>query len=181
MRDVNIRQAWNRRWLLLAAAVLLAGCSPKSDAERAFERARRQEQLRREQLRSTLEGVTEETAAVEMAKQRPAVEGEGNTEEWTRRQLQAAGGNALFPHWRAQRRGMGRYDVTFTYTIMNELGGIEKKGYAWRVDLVLKTVSDPREMSAAELGRRTGARPPRAKPALRGAGEITNGLPELSE
>jgi len=76
---------------------------------------------------------------------------------------------------------MGRYDVTLTYTIMNELGGIEKKGYAWRVDLVLKTVSDPREMSAAELGRRTGARPPRAKPALRGAGEITNGLPELSE
>lgn len=178
---MSIRQAWSGRWLPLAAAVLLAGCSPTSDAERAFERSRRQEQLRREQLRATLEGVTEETAALEMVKQWPAVEGEGNTEEWTRRQLQEAGGNALFPHWRAQRRGMGRYDVTFTYTLMNELGGIEKKGQAWRVDLVLKTVSEPREMGAAELGRRIGARPPRSKPALRGSDELTNDLPLLAE
>ena len=166
----------------IVAALFFAGCSPESDGERAYARNRQQEQLRQDHLRSTLEGVTEETAAVDMVKQWAAPEGEeGTTEQWTLRQLQAVGGDALFPHWRALRRGRGRYDIMFTYTLMNELGTAEKKGFAWHADLVLKVVSGPREMSAAELGRRLNARPARSKPALRDPLDGTNEIPLLME
>lgn len=160
--------------IALVTALILTGCSPESDAERAYARARRQEQLRQGQLRSTLEGATEESAAVDMAKQWPALEGEGNTEQWTMRQMQSSGGNPLFPHWRAQRRGRGRYDVTFTYTLMNELGSVEKKGFLWRVDLVLKLVSEPREMTAAEMGRSVNTRVSRSKSVRRDRMTETN-------
>ena len=181
MQRRKFQQSYLRAFALVTA-MLLAGCSPESDAERTYARNRRQEQLRQDHLRSTLEGVTEETAAVDMVKQWPAPEGEeGTTEPWTVRQLQAVEGDALFPHWRALRRGRGRYDVMFTYTLMNELGTAEKKGFAWHADLVLKVVSGPREMSAAELGRSINARTPRPKRVVRVPLDGTNESPLLLE
>lgn len=150
---------------LLAAASVLgwAGCSPLSDAERAYQEARQREAERRETIRSSLDGGTEESAAIEMARESPATGGEGTTEKWVERQLAQSKGSVLFPHWQARRYGISKYEVSFTYALMNELGEVEKKGYAWKVDVVLKVVSPGRVLTAAELGAGTTRPAPRRR------------------
>lgn len=152
--------------LLALGGLAGPGCSPPSDAQREYEGARRREEERQETVRSSLERGSDESLAITLAKESPASDGEGTADQWVGRQLAQNTGSVLFPHWQARRYGLEKYEVSFTFRRMNELGEIEKKGYAWKVDLVLKTVSAVRAMTAEELNvglPRPSAR--RARPA----------------
>lgn len=165
--------AW-RGVLAAWAWALLAGCGPSTDAERAYYQARQAEQRQREDLRRTLEGGTEEAAAIRLVKEAAAADGQGTTEQWLGRQLDTDRLSMLFPRWQARRRGTGKYDVRFTCTLMGGTGEITKRGFAWTVDLVLKLVSPARELAPEELSsyssryfhtRRTRPAPP-AEPQI---------------
>lgn len=141
------------RWAILGAVCgVAAGCGPATEEERAYLDARQAEIERREDLQRTLQGTSEESAAIAMVKEAPAEGGALRTEAWVRRQTDAHGGTVLFPHWQALRRGVGRYEVQFTYTLMDGQGDVQKKGYAWSADLVLRLVQPPRELKPEEAG-----------------------------
>ncbi len=153
--------------VLAVCAGLFGGCRPANDSERAFAEAREAEAQQREALRATLEGGTEESAAIKLVRQSAAPEGGGNTEAWIQRRLGQDKSSVMFPHWQASRRGIGKYEVRFTYTAMDELGEIKKRGLAWTVDLVLKLVSPPRELKTDELGSRSSPYYPRRQADVR--------------
>jgi hypothetical protein len=142
----------------VAAASLLtvlAGCSPASDAERAYLDAREEQRLQKDSLRQTLEGVSGGEAAIDTVKQSAAPGGAGTVEQWVRQQTGQEKGDLLFPRWEAIRRSLTRYEVRHTYRVMSESGLIAKKGYAWDVDLVLKQVSGPRDLQADAITSQT--------------------------
>ena len=126
--------------------------APEPESEETM--AQGEELARRDKLRQTLGTATEAEAAIKMAKESQAPEGEGTAQDWIQRTLDAAGGDTLFPNWEAHRRGMGRYEVWFTYTHIPSDGPAEKQGYAWNVDLVLKLAAKPRLLKPEELGVR---------------------------
>jgi hypothetical protein len=141
-----------------------AGCSPASDAERAYIESRATEQQQREQMERTLEGGSESAAAIDMAKRSPAEDGPGTAEQWIERLTAGERGTLLFPRWEGLRRSLNKYEVRYSYTVMNESGNITKKGYAWEVDLMVKTVTGPRDLEAADLAARSSPYFPRLRP-----------------
>jgi len=148
------------RLFILAAlmgfsAFLFGGCNPATDAERAYMEKRQNEAQVRSTVRQSLDGGTEERVAIQLVKDAPAPEEEGTTEAWLRATLDKLKGDVLFPRWQGYRRGREQYEVWFTYTFMRQDGGIEKKGYSWTVDVVLKIVNPPRALTPKELDMRT--------------------------
>lgn len=139
----------------LLVCVLAGGCSPQTDAEREYRERRRVESIVRESIRDSLEGGAEESEAIELVKESPAPDGETATAAWLQASMNERSGSILFPRWQAFRRGIDRYEVWFSYTFMAPDGAIQKKGYAWNVDLMLKAVKEPRPLTESELGMRT--------------------------
>jgi predicted transcriptional regulator len=156
------------RYLWIAVSVpavmafaVLAGCGPATEEEIAYSKSQEGRQQQREHLQQILEGGTEESVAIRMAKTAPAPEGGGNCDRWVAHQTHVAPGNVMFPRWEAKHNGVERLQVQYTFTLMDENGGATKKGYAWTVDLMQKTVSAPREMTAVELGLERDSHLPR--------------------
>lgn len=140
-----------------AAAVLLlagAGCDRPSDVELDYLQAQEQERQQRELLKNTTQGRSEENTAIAFVKEWPAADGDGTMADWVGRQT-AGQGDILFPAWQARRRGTGKYEVRFTCTTVATDGGSSKKGYGWTADLLIKTVTPPREIPDEELGQRS--------------------------
>jgi hypothetical protein len=167
------------RWGLAACAAALPvflgapGCSPATDVERAYMESRRDEREQREQMQQTLEGVSESAAAIDMARASPAADGQGTAGQWVERLTASEKGSVLFPRWEGVRRSLHKYEVRYTYTVMAEAGGITKRGYAWDADLMLKSVTGPRELEEASLATRSSPyfpkprlEPPQEKPKL---------------
>jgi hypothetical protein len=143
------------RWACaLLLALTLPACGPRPDPESGEDAVQDEDTARRDKLRQTLGTATEEEAAVKTAQESQAPEGEGTAKDWIQRTLEAVEGDALFPRWEAHRRGMEKYDVWFTYTLVPRDGPAEKQGYSWNVDLVLKLVAKPRLLKPEELGVR---------------------------
>lgn len=141
---------------LIAVALLFSGgCSPMTEDERAVQEERKSEAAQREALRRALDGGAEESVAIKLVQSAPAAQGEGTTEQWLQRQAATNDSSIVFPRWEAERRGMGKYQVIFTCTLMHEDGRINKWGVAWSVDILLKMVAPPREMEQSELSART--------------------------
>ena len=140
----------------IAVALLFSvGCSPMTEDERAVQEGRKSEAEQREALRRALNGGAEESVAIKLVQSAPAAQGEGTTEQWLQRQAATNGSSIFFPRWEADRRGMGKYEVIFTCTLMQEDGRVGKWGVAWSVDIVLKMVTSPREMKQSELSARS--------------------------
>jgi hypothetical protein len=147
----------NYSWIPVAIAVALlfaGGCRPTSEDERAVRDARESEAEQREALRRALDGKPEESVAIKLVQSAPAAEGEGAMEQWLQRQAATNGSSIVFPRWEADRRGMGKYEVIFTCTLMREDGSVEKWGVAWSTDIILKMVAAPRPMNQSELSAR---------------------------
>lgn len=86
-----------------------------------------------------------ETSLVALVQSTPAVDGLA-TSNWVHRQLGLVKGEIMFPKWEAQRRGKTRYEVRFTYTLIDPDNRIVKRGYAWSVDAAVQVVDPPREI-----------------------------------
>jgi hypothetical protein len=141
-------------WIPAALAVALVatgGCSPTTENERALQEGRKNEIEQREALRRALNGETEESAAIKLVRAAPAAQGEGTMEQWIQRQAAANGSSIFFPRWEADRRGMGKWEVMFTCTLVQDDGRVGKWGVAWSVDILLKLVAPPHEMTQSEL------------------------------
>lgn len=134
------------------AVCLLSGCTPPVEDKQSYSDTMQAERQVRESIRKTLNGETEDQGAIRMVREHAAPEGDGTTDEWLKRVLDAEDGTILFPLWQAQRRGVGRYEVWHVYTLLAEDSRVEEKGHAWIVDLALKLVEGPRPLTPREIG-----------------------------
>ena len=91
-------------------------------------------------------------------------------EEWLRKKMESRGGQIMFPRWNVRRRGANKFDVTFVYTVLMPDYTIEKEGFTWRVDAVLRLVSAPTGLDEKDMERQSGAHPPTGRPSEQGAG-----------
>jgi hypothetical protein len=87
-----------------------------------------------------------ETSLVALVSSAPAAEG-GTTEEWLTRELKSIKGEIMFPKWDTDRRGTAKYEVRFTFTLIDEETRIVKRGYAWTVDAGLQLVGPRRDLT----------------------------------
>jgi hypothetical protein len=142
-------------WVIpVVFAVLVCGCDEPGSSETRYV-LRQHEGL---PGMERTEAVDEPDAVLEMVKA-SEIEDAGEVltvEQWVERQLQADGGQVMFPQWEVKRRGTRRYTVDFTYTLLRDNYAIEKKGFRWNVDYVLQLVGAPGYIAQEELERETG-------------------------
>ena len=87
-----------------------------------------------------------ETGVVAMVQASPAKEKNGTLADWVGRRLKELTGQIMFPRWQAERRGANKFEVQFTFTLIDEQNRIVKRGYAWTVDVPLNLVGPTREI-----------------------------------
>lgn len=87
-----------------------------------------------------------QTSLVALVQNSPAPEG-GSTADWLKREQAKITGEVMFPRWDVDRRGTSKYEVRFTYTLIDPENRIVKRGFAWTVDAGLQIVGPPREVS----------------------------------
>lgn len=133
--------------LLLGVWMAGAGCSPDPMMDVA---ATNRETSSPSAAVPILESADEDIAAIRLVREAPAADGWGTNEDWAKRHLDAIDTDVFFPRWQAARRAAGRYEVTFTYTVVNG-GMMTRRGFVWTADVVLKLVSPVREMTPEEL------------------------------
>jgi hypothetical protein len=137
--------------VLFVLAGLCFACSPPTDQEVAYFDKRAQEREELERTTQTLQGSTRHAEAMAVVKGHAAPDAKGTIEDWVSRKASEARSHALFPRWKVVPRGRDKYEVRYEYTLMEENYDLEKKGYAWTVDLMLKIVSPHRELKDSEL------------------------------
>ncbi|MDD2236644.1 MAG: hypothetical protein PHP44_13425 [Kiritimatiellae bacterium] len=91
-------------------------------------------------------------------------------DEWLRGKMENSGGQIMFPRWDVRRKGANKFEVSFAYTVLKEDYSIEKEGYAWRVDTVLRLVSAPTALDEKDMERQSGIRPPAGRPSEKNPG-----------
>lgn len=78
--------------------------------------------------------------------------------EWIRQQEESSDGQVLFPRWDVRRRGATKVEVRFTYTLLHDDYTVERRGYSWQVDQVLRLVGPPVVLNDEDIERQTGLR-----------------------
>ena len=142
--------------LFVPAALLLGACAPTTEREKEYFEQREAEREARESLRSKLIDPVRDVDVIAMVSTSAAPDKVGSTAEWVNRNLNQLGGQVMFPRWRATRQGSNKFDVRFTYTIIDERNSMTKKGYSWSVDTVLNMVGPPRELVAVDVATPRG-------------------------
>ncbi|HBA82856.1 MAG TPA: hypothetical protein DCZ95_02065 [Verrucomicrobia bacterium] len=147
--------------LIGGGAVALAtaiGCGSGSTAEPSALKNRRSDLDPQGVSGRTSDSGSDMKNATLLAQSSPAKDGQGTTDEWVKRQLELCRGSVLFPQWKARRSGLTKYEVTFEYTLVDGSSRIQRAGYAWEVDVSLKTVSPLRELRADEINSHSNPR-----------------------
>lgn len=145
------------RGMVLAGLVLvLVACGPVTEEERAFFEAREEE---REQERMFQQKLTEWNSvegAIEMVRAEPAPgDRDESNEEWIERRRTAVRGEVMFPRWEANRVGANRFIVQYTHTVIDEDYNIERTGFRWDVDTLLKQIEGPVTIDPEEWDTRS--------------------------
>lgn len=132
------------------------GCSRPQKSERTKRILQIAERKSGLDPRDTVVPAVPDAEVLALVHESPAPDGEGNTTEWVRRSMDSTV-QKLFPRWQVVRRGATRYEVKYTYTVINTTNELTRQGYAWNVDAALKTVGPPVLVSMADplapLGR----------------------------
>jgi hypothetical protein len=143
---MNIRTypKWTR--LLVLATVLLAGsaCEPMAPPERAYFNRREEARIERERLMRGANDVVRAADLFELVRDSAAPDEPGNTSEWLERQMQAMGGQVMFPRWTATRRGSNKQDVRFDFVHIDDANNTRRIAYIWPVDVLTMTVGEVR-------------------------------------
>jgi hypothetical protein len=132
--------------LLLAVA---AGCSPPSASNRSRRTGWETERPGTLDARTAVVPAVPDEDVLDLVRDHPAPDGRGLTREWVERVVDVRA-QALFPRWQVARRGATRYEVKYTYTLIDATNQITRVGYTWGVDAALKVVDDPQTMTVAE-------------------------------
>ncbi len=141
-------QNWVRASGLAALVGSCLSCTPQTEEEKAFFERRAQEREVLESITADLQGSTRYAEAMDLVKKGKAPDGKGTVEDWAEKK---AGNRALFPRWAVLPKGADKYEVRYEYTLMGENYDLERKGYAWTVNLMVKIISPHRELSDKEL------------------------------
>jgi hypothetical protein len=138
--------------LLWVAVASLAGCGPASESEKAYFQARAAEREREQALQEALSAGAEAEGALAMVQGTPAPDGGGDTGGWVVRRMKAEDGAAMFARWSTLRQGAARFEVQYTYSLVDRDNRMFRKGFSWDVDVGLKVVGQPRAIDPAEVG-----------------------------
>ena len=137
--------------LLLATAG--AGCGFGTESERAYFASREAERLQQLELRDAVVAETPENEVLTLVTDDAAPDGAGTTGDWVKRAAGETGGQLLFPRWQVDRRGANRYEVKYTYTLIDSTNHLSRRGFLWNVDTALKLVGKPHPLVLAEPAR----------------------------
>ncbi|MFH0907636.1 MAG: hypothetical protein V1929_02600 [bacterium] len=128
---------------VMVVAFALAGCGSGDEAADAGDASSGTRSSRATQLAGDR---ISETGVVAMVQMSSAKEGDGTMGDWVDRRLKELTGQLMFPRWQAERRGASKFEVQFTFTLIDEENRIVKRGYAWSVDVPLNLVGPTREL-----------------------------------
>ncbi len=143
-----------RQTALIGAVALAFGvaCEPLPESERRYFESRDFDADHQQAMMQTDFEWNSVDGAIELVKITEAPEAEeGTIDEWIRGIRAAIDGDVMFPRWEGRRLGSHRFEVRYTHTVVDSDYTIERFGYAWEVDAVLKTVDGPTALDPAEL------------------------------
>lgn len=121
-----------------------------TDKEKAYFDARDAERRELQAVREAINDSSVDSEVIDMVKQSEAPGAAGTTEEWLKTIGTVRGGTVMFPEWSVSRRALHKFDVRFTYTLIDVSNHVAQAGYSWQVDTILRSVGPPRDVSAAE-------------------------------
>lgn len=130
---------------------MLAACAPQTAAERAYFEQKQAERDARAALRTTLtETSLKDGDIVNLVVSNAAPDSNGITDDWLKRQIGQIEGQILFPRWKVMRQGANKYDVQYSFSVIDGQNRLYKRGYQWNVDVMVKLVSLPRELKLSD-------------------------------
>jgi hypothetical protein len=142
---------------------LMLGCSDPASSTRYFESAddeasggQHQELMRAMTELNSIDGAVDLVRAT----YHPDFPETMTMEQWVQAERALIAGDVMFPKWDGRRLGSHRFEVRYTHTVIDYDYNIQKSGYSWDVDTVVKIVKGPHPLEPADLDqrlRRTGA------------------------
>lgn len=108
--------------------------------DRAFFQKREQIRADRERVMRQANDVARPGDLFQIVRDSPAPDDQGNTADWLDRQLQAMGGQVMFPRWTTTRRGSNKQDVRFDFVHIDAANNTRRIAYVWPVDVLTMTV-----------------------------------------
>ena len=144
------RQRGYRRGVFALILGLLSGCGYQTESEKAYFDAREAERLTQLEQRNALVAVVPDKDILEMVQEEAAPDGDGTVKDWAGRQADRATGQVLFPRWQVMRRGANRYEVRYTYTLIDATNHLTRMGLSWSVDHALKLVGKPETLKLGD-------------------------------
>ena len=147
---------------LVGGLFVWTGCEPVSEQERAYFEARAMEEEQEGLLMETKTEWNTVDGAIEMARTTMMADTNvfaGTHGEWVRARVEQVRGDVMFPRWEGQRKGANRFEVRYTHTEIDDDYNLERVGFTWNVDTMLKLVDGPQPIDPAELAPRERPRP----------------------
>lgn len=150
------KKVWRERSALVGCLALVAvalagvsGCSPQAQPNRSRRTGWETERSAALEARTAAVPAVPDEEVLSLVREDPAPDGQGLTKDWVERVVDARA-QALFPRWQVMRRGATRYEVKYTYTLIDATNQITRVGYTWGVDAALKVVDAPKTVTQAE-------------------------------
>ncbi len=134
---------------LLLLGLGLAGCGYQSESERAYFEGREVERQQKMELRNTLSSTVSDTEALTMIQTSPAPDGFGTIQDWIGRKRLETPGQIMLPRWNVQQFGDRRFEVRYTYTMIDESNQLVRSGYRWNVDTAIKQIPPPQSFTVS--------------------------------
>ena len=134
---------------LLLVGLSLAGCGYQSESERAYFEGREAERQQKLELKNTIVGNVSDTEALAMIQKSPAPDGFGTVLDWIDRKRLETPGQIMLPRWNVQQFGDRRFEVRYTYTMINESNLLVRSGYRWNVDIAIKQIPPPQSFTVS--------------------------------
>ena len=142
----------------MLAGLILMGCGSGDDASVTLTDEDVRDVEAMESFMQSMREPPKDEEIIDTVKQAVSHAGDGTTWQWAEQQIDALKGDILFPRWKILRRGSGKYEVRYTFTLIDENEAIAMRGWAWKVDMALQLVSSPRELTVDELATGAGRR-----------------------
>lgn len=128
---------------LAAMALALAGCGYQSESERAYFEGREADRQQKRELQQTVSRITSDHEALSIVQDSPAPDGFGTIRDWIERKRLEAPGQVMLPRWNVQFIGAQRFEVRYTYSMINESNQLVRAGYLWNVDNAIRQIPPP--------------------------------------
>jgi hypothetical protein len=140
--------------------LLGAGCGERPADTRYFEERPGGEDSP-DALMASMQQLNSIDGAIELVQASPgpdATEDDPQTvADWVAEQRSELVGDVMFPKWEGRRLGAHRFEVRYTHTVIDPDYNIQKSGYAWEVDTMVKVVRGPTDLEPTALEPRAPA------------------------